>query len=115
MTENIEEKEDYAIPFKHLSDEDKTLGIETATYKNGKIAKRVALKNNRSATIRELSALEVTRIDGATSKGKEEDYFFWFMHHAVKIDGNQLPMEEFKKLGASDYNRIKVPMMQLNF
>lgn len=102
------------------TDEDVVLGIETAVYKNGNTVKRFKLSNGKEAVIRELFGRDMMKVDmlvAADNKGDniQELYFHALYHFAVKIDGQQIPIEDFGNLKAKDYNKVKITAQTLNF
>lgn len=101
------------------SDTDELVGIETAIYKNGNTVKRFTLSNGKQAVVRELFGRDMMKVDQmiATQKGVnvEEQYMYAIYHFAVKIDGQQIPMEDFADLKAKDFNKIKITAQALNF
>lgn len=112
---STEKQEKFTKDFHFASEEDEVMGIETACYINGNQVKRIKLPDERMAVIRELNALELSNIDNMITPKTQGDYIFYQLHFSVKIDGNQLPMEEWKKVSGKVFNRVKVPMYQLNF
>lgn len=121
MTGNVASTEAFEKDWHFASEEDIVLGIETAIYKNGNTAKRFPLSNGKQAVVRELLGRDMMKIDQivATGKGEadsvEEKYFSALYHFAVKIDGQQIPMEDFANMKAKDFHRIKLSAQALNF
>lgn len=123
MTEksNKEEPEEkFSTPFHFADDNDKMMGVETAIYPNGNHVKRSKLSTGQTVIARELSGRDMMDIDKQISSNRdtsamEEQYMICLFHYAVKIDGRQLPMEDFEKLKGKDYNKIKILVQSINF
>jgi hypothetical protein len=121
--ENLEEGKDpdteqFSVPFHFEDKEDEVMGIETATYPNGNQVKRLKLSNGKTAFVRELIGSDSVKIDKAilaNGGDREEQYYAALFHHAVKVDGQQLPMEDFAVMKMKDYTKIKLAVNALNF
>ena len=118
--QNEQNKETFKVDFHFENERDEILGIESATYTNGNQVKRFNLSDGRSVVVRELlgsDALQVDRTIAAfNDQASREDQATEAIYHlAVKIDGKQLPMEDFKLLKFKDYNKVKVAVQSLNF
>lgn len=106
---NIEQP-DYSF----LNNDDKEAGIETATYKNGNQVKRFKISGDRVVVARELIGHDMMKIDNIIAKTPDQ-YMPALFHFAVKIDGKQIPMEEFENFKGKDFNKIKLQVLSLNF
>lgn len=100
--------------FHFANDDEKVMGIETAVYENGNTIKRIKLSNGKTAIARELTGLEMKRLEGV-SGGKRDDIWPSMMHLAVKVDGQPLPIEDFDLMKAKDWSKIKFAVSDLNF
>ncbi len=112
METNQEEK--FSKDWHFADDNEKVLGVETAIYANGNEVKRLTLSSGKTAIIRELSGqdmIQVTKLTGSNP----DNYTPALMHYAVKIDGHQLPMEDFPKLKGKDFNKLNIQVLSLNF
>lgn len=109
-----EQKEHFEKEYHFASLDDTTLGVETAIYKNGNQVKRFKISTGQEVIVRELSGGDMMKIDAMVG-ADAENYFPALLHHAVKIDGKQLPMESFADLKGKDYNKIKVQALTINF
>jgi len=98
----------------YKDEDDKESGIETGTYPNGNMVKRFKISGDRIVVVRELKGFDMMRIDDVVSKSKEE-YMPVFFHFAVKIDGLQVPIEDFANFKGKDFNKIKIQVLSLNF
>ncbi len=120
MTEKSNTEEKFEKPY-HFADEgDKVSGIETAIYANGNHVKRFNLSTGQQAIVRELSGRDMMDIDkqiaaNAKMSEIEELYMVTLFHFAVKIDGKQIPIEDFEKMRGKDYNKIKIAVQSINF
>lgn len=104
----------------HFADEaEAAYGIETAVYKNGNKIKRFTLSKGQQAIVRELLGHDSLAIDKivATSNNpdKEALYMNALFYHAVKIDGVQIPIEDFAAFKMKDYTKMKIAVQSLNF
>ena len=114
MATEIEEKEVFAKDFHFASDNDKILGVETAIYNNGNEVRRITLSTGKVAVIRELSGEEMINVNKMLN-GVADNYGPAIMHFSVKIDGQQIPMEDYPKMKGKDFNKINLQIMDLNF
>lgn len=121
MTEKSKQPEEKFEKDWHFADaNDQAMGVETAIYPNGNHVKRSTLSTGQMVIARELSGRDMMDIDKQISASKdhgamEENYMICLFHYAVKIDGKQLPMEDFEKLKGRDYNKIKILVQSINF
>ena len=121
-TENQEnnQKEVFKTPYHYASEDDELMNIETAIYPNGNVSKRITLSTGQKAVVRELSGGDMMEIDDLlagenNAVERQKKYLKWIYHLAVKIDGKQIPMEDFGTLKGKDFNRIKITAQTLNF
>ena len=117
-TETKEEK--LTKDFHFENEREQALGIETAYYANGNCVKLFKLSDGRTAIVRELIGRDMINIEKSLA-GENNDALREEMlkksafYHSVKIDGKQIPMEDFELLKMRDYLRIKVMTETLNF
>lgn len=102
------------VKFFFENEEEKAMGIETATYPNGNIVKRVKLSDGREAIVRELTGKDMKRSD-IIAGGKQENAIPALMSLSTKIDGFEIPMEDYDRMKAKDYAKIKFATTLLNF
>lgn len=121
MTGNLASNEVFEKDWHFATEEDIALGIETAIYKNGNTAKRFTMSNGKQAVVRELFGRDMMKVDQMVASGSgeadsvQERYFCALYHYAVKVDGQQVPMEDFADMKAKDFNKVKITAQSLNF
>jgi hypothetical protein len=118
--EDVEPEEKFIKPFHFENEREEIFGIETAIYPNNNQIKRVTLSNGSVAVVRELLGRDMVQIEKSLSGEnnealREEKLKSAVYHYSVKIDGKQIPMEDFELLKMRDYMRIKIMAETLNF
>ena len=115
MTAIKESKEEkFSKEYHFANNNDELMGIETAIYANGNEVKRFTLSNGKVAIVRELSGEDMIQVNKLVGSNAD-NYTPALMHFAVKIDGANLPMEDFPKLKGKDFNKINIQVLSLNF
>lgn len=117
---NAPKEETPTVAFHFENEGDTIMGIETATYPNNNQVKRFKLSSGETVIVRELFGRDMMQIDKLLAgenndELKEEKFFYWGYHFAVKVDGKQIPMEDFGNFKAKDYTKIKLAYQALNF
>lgn len=94
--------------------EEEAFGISTAEYPNGNLVKRLNLSDGSVIVVRELTGYDMQKVE-TMAGGKQENVVPACMSLAAKINGKLIPMEDYLKLKAKDYNKLKLAVMSLNF
>lgn len=102
------------IKFSFANEDEKVLGIETGTYNNGNQIKRVMLDNGKTAIVRELLGKDMRQAE-TLAGGVQENFTTAMMALATKIDGKQLPFEDYDLMKARHFTKIKAAVGLLNF
>lgn len=118
--QNEQNKETFKVDFHFENERDEILGIESATYTNGNQVKKFMLSDGRNVVVRELYGNDALQIDKTLAtiddqSTREEKAMAAIYHYAVKVEGKQIPMEDFATFKMKDYNKIKMAVQSLNF
>ena len=100
--------------FHFASEDEKVLGVQTAVYANGNEVKKFSISGDREVIVRELNGHDMLQVNKLVV-GDADNYIPAMMHYSVKIDGKQLPVEDFPKMKGKDFNKIQIQVMALNF
>lgn len=95
------------------SEEDETLGIETAHYDNGSSVKKAKLSDGRIAKCRRLKGRDQRLIQRLIANDKDK-YQLALMSVAITIDDKPVVMEDFENLWMNDYT-VCMGLSLINF
>jgi uncharacterized protein YbjQ (UPF0145 family) len=100
--------------FEYSDESEEALGIETKTYENGNLVKRVKLTDGRIAIIRELNGKDVEL--SSRIHGNDKDKVLMAMCSvATRINENAIVIEDLELMKAKDYQKIRIACALLNF
>ncbi len=101
--------------FMYASEDEKSLGIQTKTYDNGSIVKKVKLPHSkRDALVRMLKAKESVEVSRNMDKDPEK-YQMAVITASTTLDGKKAIIEEVKELSFKDYQILMLMNNELNF
>lgn len=101
--------------FQYLDESDETMTVETKTYENGNVVKRVTLSDGRKAIVRELKAWETEEEASKFHQNNKTMVEMAIATIATKINDQPVIFEDIREMKAKDWNKIKYASALVNF
>ena len=98
------------------NENDEVMDILTKEYDNGNLIKKVPLRKNRFAIVRELDQKEMKKVREIAGDAKDQQRLTAAMIAlCAKIDDKELIMEDILEYKAKDFGRLSLAAQELNF